>query len=103
MLQKPVWWQLRGRLTELAFSPIIRRNIEMKSKYISKWMLPVVASGLMLTGCVIEPDGRVYVRPAVVVAAPPPVVVAPAPVVVEPEPAVVLVPDNYVWDGFEYV
>ena len=103
MVQKPVWRQIRGRLTKLAFSPIIRKNMEMKSKYINKWMLPVVASGLMLTGCVVEPDGRVYVRPAVVVAAPPPVVVAPEPVVVAPEPAVVLVPDSYVWDGVEFV
>ena len=73
------------------------------------WMLPVVASGFVLSsGCVIEP-GRVVFRPPVVVApapvvvapAPPaPVVVAPAPVVVEPE---VLVPDSYVWDGVEFV
>jgi hypothetical protein len=39
------------------------------------------------SGCVIEPDGRVGVG---VVVAPPPVEVA-------------IVPDDYYWDGYEYV
>ena len=56
---------------------------------------------MLLSGCVITPDGRVYVRP-VVVAAPPPVVVEPAPLP-PPAPVVVEVPDDYVWDGYEYI
>ena len=60
-------------------------------------LLTLAAGGLVLaSGCVVEPDGRVYVRPIVVAPAPAPVYVAPA-----PEP--VLVPDSYVWDGYEYV
>lgn len=66
-------------------------------KNITIWVLSIAASGLILTGCVVEPDGRVYMAPPAVVVAPPP-----PPVVVEPEP-VVLVPDSYVWDGFEFV
>jgi hypothetical protein len=66
-------------------------------------MLPIVAGGLVLaSGCVVEPNGRVAFEP---------VVIAPAPVVVDagPPPApevdvsVDVVPDNYVWDGYEYV
>jgi hypothetical protein len=52
----------------------------------------------LVSGCVVEPDGRVYVRP-LVVAAPPPVVVEPAPEVTVD----VGVPDDYAWDGYEYV
>jgi hypothetical protein len=49
----------------------------------------MAAGGLVwASGCVVEPSGRV------VVGVPPPVVVEPGPV---------LVPDDYVWDGYEYV
>jgi len=58
----------------------------------------MAAVGIMIvSGCVVRPDGRVEFAP---------VVVAPAPVVVAPAPAVevtVGVPDDYVWDGYEYV
>ena len=55
----------------------------------------MAAGGLVLvSGCVVESDGRVAFQPVVVV--------APAPVVVAPmEP--VMVPDYYAWDGVEYV
>jgi hypothetical protein len=62
-----------------------------------KYMVPIAMAGLasMLT-CVAGPT-IIVTPPSVVVAppTPPPVVVAPAPVEV--------VPDNYVWDGDEYV
>lgn len=65
----------------------------IKIKSVRLGGLLVAATGLMLvSGCVVEPRGRV------VVAAPGPVVVAPAP---PPEP--VYVPEDYVWDGYEYV
>ena len=51
-----------------------------------------------MSGCVVRARGRVRVEP-VVVAAPAPVVIAPGPEVVEPA----MIPDNYVWDGVEYV
>ena len=61
-------------------------------------LLSAVAGGLvMVSGCVIEPNGAVAFRPVVVVAPPPPVVVEPAVTVS------VGVPDDYVWDGTEYV
>jgi hypothetical protein len=44
---------------------------------------------VMVSGCVVEPDGRV--RAGIVVAAPPLVVDAD------------VIPDDYVWDGYEYV
>ena len=58
---------------------------------------------MLVSGCVVQPDGRVAFEP---------VVVAPAPVVVESAPpppgpvveaGVDVVPDDYVWDGYEYV
>ena len=66
-------------------------------------LLSLAAGGLVLvSGCVVTPDGRVYFRPVVV--APAPIVVAPAPVPMAPPPAVVVgVPDDYVWDGYEYI
>jgi hypothetical protein len=55
----------------------------------------IVILGLALvSGCVVEPNGRVAFAP---------VVVAPAPVVVAEAPWPVMVPDGYVWDGYEYV
>jgi hypothetical protein len=79
----------------------LKDNYNMKMKY--ALMLPVVVGGLVLvSGCVVEPNGAVAFQP---------LVVAPAPVVVDagppPAPAVEVdvdvVPDNYVWDGYEYV
>jgi hypothetical protein len=71
----------------------------MKIKFRRMGSLSMAAAGLALvSGCIVEPRGAVVFRPPAVVV-PPPVVVAPAPVVVEP----VMVPDSYVWDGYEYV
>jgi hypothetical protein len=65
----------------------------MKTKLIRRFILSMAAGGLM-SGCVVQPDGRLAFAP-VVVEAPPPVTVEP----VEP----LMVPDDYVWDGYEYV
>jgi len=67
-----------------------------------------IAALALVSGCVVEPSGRVVLRPlvveparrVVVVPAPPP---PPAPAVVVVEPAPVMIPDDYVWDGYEYV
>ena len=68
-------------------------------KIIHMCLLSILAGGLG-AGCVVEPSGRVGFEPVVVV--------APAPVVVEPSVEVVasgpvMVPDDYTWDGYEYV
>jgi hypothetical protein len=65
----------------------------------------MATGGLMLAaGCVVAPDGRVglglYVAPPVVYVPPPPPYYAPPPVYAS---APVMVPDNYVWDGAEFV
>jgi len=61
----------------------------------SKALLAISLTGLV-SGCVVDPDGRVAFQPLVVV--------APAPVVVAPAPEwPVMVPDAYTWDGYEYV
>lgn len=63
--------------------------------------LLLAAGGLVVvSGCVVEPNGRVGLLMPEVVVAPPVVYAAPPPVVVE-EP--VMVPDSYAWDGVEYV
>jgi len=49
---------------------------------------------VLVSGCVIQPGRITFYPPVVAVAPPPPVVVA---------PPVVAVPDDYVWDGYEYV
>ncbi len=68
----------------------------MKTKYFRLGALFFGAGGLALvSGCVVEPDGRVALQPFVIV--------APAPVVVVAAPEQVMVPDDYVWDGYEYV
>jgi hypothetical protein len=68
----------------------------MKIKCSSVFLLSITTAGLaFVSGCVVEPNGRVAFEP-IVVEAPPPVVYAPA-----PEP--VMVPDTYVWDGYENV
>jgi hypothetical protein len=69
-----------------------RKNRTMKTKCMRVCILSMAAGGLVLvSGCVVEPNGQVVLEPPVVVVAPP--------VVVEP----VMVPDFYVWDGVEYV
>jgi hypothetical protein len=70
----------------------------------------MAAGGLVLvSGCVVEPNGQLGFQP-VVIGAPAPVYVAPpsvevaAPsVYVGPPVVTVGVPDTYVWDGFENV
>jgi hypothetical protein len=60
----------------------------------------MAAGGLVLmSGCVVEPNGQVAFQPFVVVAPQPVAVVGPPPVEVAP----VMVPDSYAWDGYEYV
>jgi len=49
----------------------------------------MILAAVLVSGCVVEPDGRVGVG---VVAAPPPV-----------EVEVATIPDDYVWDDYEYV
>jgi len=49
----------------------------------------MVLTLVLASGCIVEPRGRVEYRAGVVVTA--------------PAPAVVVVPDDYYWDGFEYV
>lgn len=74
----------------------IKRSMKMTKMGI----LFLAAGGITLfTGCVVRPDGRVAFEP-VVVAAPPPVTIETA-----PPPAVEtdVVPDDYTWDGNEYV
>ena len=68
----------------------------MKTKCLRACKLLIAAGGLVLvSGCVVEPSGRVAFAPVVVA--------APAPVVVAEAPGPVMVPDGYVWDGYEYV
>src|SRR5580692_7972562 len=67
----------------------------MKTKCLRTCMLLIAAAGLVsVSGCVVEPNGRVAFAP---------VVVEPAPLVVAEAPGPVMVPDSYVWDGYEYV
>jgi hypothetical protein len=78
----------------------------MITKCLRACILSMAAGGFVLvSGCVVEPNGQVAFQPFVV-AAPAPVVYvapAPAPVVVEESPGPVMVPDSYAWDGYEYV
>jgi hypothetical protein len=69
----------------------------MKTKCLRVFILSMAAGGFV-SGCVVEPNGRLAFQPFVVVA-PAPVYVAPPPVEVAP----VMVPDSYAWDGYEYV
>jgi hypothetical protein len=82
----------------------------MKTKSLRVFFLSIAAGGLVwVCGCVVEPNGRVVgVWPFVVVAPPPVVYAAPPPVVYAAPPpdvyaAPVMIPDSYVWDGYEYV
>ncbi len=63
-------------------------------------LLTIAAGGVVLvSGCVVQPNGQVgFYMPSVVIA-PPVVVEPPPPVVVEPA----MVPEAYTWDGVEYV
>jgi hypothetical protein len=68
----------------------------MKTKYLRACILPMAAGGLVfVSGCVVEPSGRVAFQPLIIA--------APAPVIVAEPPVAVMIPDNYVWDGYEYV
>lgn len=81
-------------------SNIIKKENIMKTKYSRLSILVALTGGLILvSGCVVEPNGIVRVAPVVV--APP--VVAVAPPAVEVAAPVVEVPDSYVWDGVEFV
>jgi len=72
----------------------------MKTKCLRAMVLPLAAGGLVLAaGCVVEPNGRVAFQPLVVVAPAPVVYAAPPPV--DEGPA--MIPDDYTWDGYEYV
>jgi len=73
------------------------KNQIMKTKCLHACILSAVAGGLVfVSGCVVEPNGQVGLLMPQVVVAPPVVYVAPA-----PEP--VMVPETYVWDGYENV
>jgi hypothetical protein len=72
----------------------------MKTKTLRVFTRSIAAGGLVfVSGCVLEPNGRVAFQPFVVVAPRPVVYVAPPAVEVAP----VMVPDSYAWDGYEYV
>jgi hypothetical protein len=79
----------------------------MRKKYLRAGVLSLAAGGLVLvSGCVVEPSGRLAFAP-VIIAAPQPVYYAPPQPAYYPPPAVVvapvMIPDSYVWDGYEYV
>jgi len=57
---------------------------------------------VLVSGCVVYPNGTVGLQP-LIIAAPAPMVVAAPPPAVEVAPPVVEVPDSYVWDGVEFV
>jgi len=60
-------------------------------------------ASVLVSGCVREPNGDLAFAPVVVASPPPPVYVAPAPPAYVEPPGSVMVPDDYVWDGYEYV
>jgi hypothetical protein len=63
----------------------------MKNDLVRIAAFPASVIGMLaLTGCVMEPTGAVYAEP----------LPTPAPVVVQ---STVMIPDYYVWDGYEYV
>jgi hypothetical protein len=97
-----------GNSASILISPFLfdfrtktRKNRTMKTKCLRACILSIAAGGIsvLVSGCVVEPNGRLAFQPFVVVAPQPVVVVAPAPVVEAP----VMIPDSYVWDGVEYV
>ena len=81
---------------------IAETQTRVKTKLYRALSLAIAAGGWVgLSGCVVEPNGRVVGVWPFVVVAPRPVVYAPPPPVVYE--AAELVPDSYVWDGYEYV
>ena len=79
----------------------ITKSTTVKTKCWRAGVLSIAAGGLLIvSGCVVRPDGRVTFQPVVVEAPPPVTVVAPPAPVVD---VTVGVPDDYVWDGYEYV
>jgi hypothetical protein len=70
----------------------------MNMKCVRAGILSLAAGGLMaaLAGCVVYPNGAVVFRPPVVAVA------APAPVV-QVDAGPVYIPEDYAWDGYEYV
>lgn len=76
----------------------------MKTKCLRACILSMAAGGIsvLVSGCVVYPNGTVGLQP-LIIAAPAPVVVAAPPSAVEVAPPVVEVPDSYVWDGVEFV
>ena len=62
---------------------------------------------MLVSGCVVEPNGQVAFAPVVVAPAPvyyaPPPAYVPAPQVEYAPDVTVMVPDAYVWDGYENV
>jgi hypothetical protein len=74
----------------------------MKTKNMRLFALAIAAGGLVcVSGCVVEPNGRVVGVWPFVVMAPQPVAYAAPPPAVYAAPA--MVPDSYAWDGYEYV
>jgi hypothetical protein len=76
----------------------------MKTKCLRACILSVAAGGL-LSGCVVQPNGQLAFQP-IVVAPLQPVYVSPQPAYMAPQPVVevpVMVPETYVWDGYENV
>jgi hypothetical protein len=77
----------------------------MKTKLVRVCSLSIAAGGLVLvSGCVVQPNGQVAFQPFVI--APAPVYMAPQPVYVAPQPVVVepvMVPDSYVMVDGEYM
>jgi hypothetical protein len=67
----------------------------MKKDY--KYILSLAAVGLAFVACCFAGPAIIIQPPTVVISPPPP------PVVVAPAPVVVVAPDDYVWDGTEYV
>ena len=76
----------------------------MKTKCLRACILSMAAGGIsvLVSGCVVYPNGTVGLQP-LIIAAPAPMVVAAPPPAVEVAPPVVEVPDTYVWDGVEFV
>src|ERR1700722_271370 len=75
----------------------------MKMKCLRAGMLLVAAGGVVLVaGCVVYPNGQGGLAP-ILGSAPAPVFVAAAPPPWMVEPGPVMVPDDYVWDGYEYI
>ena len=66
----------------------MKTNTKIFARVVGLSSLAALAT-VLVTGCVVEPDGRVGVAAGVVVTPPP--------------AEVVVYPDDYYWDGYEYV